>query len=84
MTLADHAAVNTLPDLMACPTQGQSREFLVKAKDFTAAPEIRALGDGHYRVANRGAAGRTGALHGFRASLLLIDEAADRGPPRES
>jgi hypothetical protein len=71
--------------IVASPTERQSAEFLLKARDFTKRLKIPVRGDGHHRASLRfpngsrivGLPGKEGTIRGYSAvSLLIIDEAA--------
>ena len=71
---------------MVTPSERQSGEFLLKAREFVEALGIRARGDGHNRLSIRmpngsrmvGVTGVRAKVRGFsKVSLMLIDEAAE-------
>ena len=71
--------------VVASPTERQSAEFLLKAREFVRALKIPARGDGHNRISIRlpngsrivGLPGKEATIRGFSSvNLLIIDEAS--------
>ena len=79
---------HTVPKSMvvvACPTERQSAEFVLKAREFVARLGVRVKGDGHHRASLRlpngsrivGLPGKEANIRGLSGvNLLIIDEAS--------
>ena len=70
--------------VVVSPTERQSAEFLLKAREFAIKLGLTPRGDGHNRTSLRlpngsrivGLPGKEANIRGFSADLLIIDEAA--------